>query len=333
MITEKEQMAKANLKGNTVKEYLEKFPALSKRALAEKIVFDYPLLYTDMEDARRAIRYWTGSNGDYSRSVLNTNKYLDHCKIPKSVAKKPRNVQLEGSKILWISDTHIPNHDEQAISLALEYGQKEEADCIVLGGDVLDNAPFTRWDKPPTVNQVRRWFDMAYDFLFHLRMVFPKAKIYWLEGNHDKWYERWLMKKAPILFDDPHYKMETRLKLDELDIQYIPENIKAKAGHLFLLHGHTLIKGVFSPVNGARGLFLRAKSSAIIGHVHSSSKHSETNLKGQLIGCWTVGCLCTLSPDYDPHNTKHNLGFAFIKVEPTGEYHVDNKEIYNGKIL
>lgn len=326
-------MTKALLQGETVLSYIDKFPTLSKQALAEKIMHDHPLLFNSRDSARASVRYHTGASGKKSRSNNPTAKKFNALRIPKSEAIKPKVHFLRTpAKILWISDIHIPNHDETALGLAIQFGMASNADTIVIGGDLMDNAPFSSWEKPPSVNQVRKWFDMTYEFLYGLRMNFPKADIVWIEGNHCKWYEKWLIKKAPILFDDPHYKMQTRLRLDELGIEYIPENIKVRAGHLFMLHGHTLIKGVFSPVNGARGVFLRAKSSVIIGHVHSSSKHSESNLKGQLIGCWSTGCLCTLSPDYDPHNTKHNQGFAFIEVEKGGDFRVDNYEIHNGKI-
>ena len=87
-----------------------------------------------------------------------------------------------------------------------------------------------------------------------------------------------------------------------------------------------------APVNAARGVFMRAKSSMLIGHVHSTSNHSETNIKEEPISCWSTGCLCTLAPDYDPHNTKHNVGFAQILVEKDGNFEVLNKRIINNKI-
>jgi len=70
----------------------------------------------------------------------------------------------------------------------------------------------------------------------------------------------------------------------------------------------------------------------LIGHVHTTSEHSESNIKEENIACWSSGCLCTLSPDYDPHGTKHNLGFAHIMVEKDGNFEVRNKRIINNKI-
>jgi hypothetical protein len=40
--------------------------------------------------------------------------------------------------------------------------------------------------------------------------------------------------------------------------------------------------GVYSlPVNAARGVFMKAKESCIIGHVHKVSEHQETDIDGK----------------------------------------------------
>jgi predicted phosphodiesterase len=335
--TTNNHMIKVTARAEIVKDVLDRFPDFPSKGLAEKIWRENPLHFNDAEDARSIIRYYRGSSGDRNRANIADRSQVGSGKtfIGRSRAPKRTVVRIpeKYNNILWLSDIHIPNHDQAAVNTAIAYGVTKKVNCIVIGGDLLDNEPFSNWEKKPSAGKVKEWFDMGYEFLLTLRLTFPDAKIYWMEGNHDQWYERWLIKHAPIVFDDHYYKLENRLRLSDLDITYLDQFTKVKAGKLFMLHGHTLIKGVFSPVNAARGLFIRAKSSTIIGHVHSSSKHSEMNLKGDLIGCWSVGCLCTLSPDYDPHNTKHNQGFAHIETGAGGSYHVNNIEIYNGQIL
>jgi hypothetical protein len=141
------------------------------------------------------------------------------------------------------------------------------------------------------------------------------------------------MKKAPMLFNDDYFRLPQRLDLKKYSVDFYEQHIVVRAGRLHMLHGHTIVRGFMAPVNAARGVFMRAKSSMIIGHVHSTSNHSETNIKEEPISCWSTGCLCTLAPDYDPHNTKHNVGFAHILVEPNGEFEVINKRIINNKIM
>jgi predicted phosphodiesterase len=323
-----------SLKNQTVAQYIDKYPSMTKHSLAKVILEKEPLVFSDLEEVRWFIRYLTNSAGEHARSVSAGSmgsKKMNF--VGRSVAKKARTVSLpqKNDNILWISDLHFPNHDEDAINLALNYGLDKKVNTIIIGGDLLDNEPFSAWDKKPSVNQVRRWFEMVQDFLLGLRLQFQDVDIYFLLGNHDLWYEKFLVKKAPILFDDPYYSLEKRLKLDQLDIIVLDEKTKLKIDGLLALHGHTLMRQKLPPVNAARGVFLRSKHSIIIGHVHSSSKHVETTLAGKMISCFSVGCLCTLSPDYDPHNTKHNQGFAHI-TRKSGFYHVDNLEIQDGVI-
>lgn len=313
--------------------YILEFPQMSKRALADYIFSKEPLLFSDSEDVRYFIRYHTGAAGDVKRKQKGEN-VLQMNYIPPSRAAKysDYNLPATNDNIIWLSDIHIPNHDQKAVNVAIGYGLEKNVNTIILGGDILDNEPFSAWEKKPSASSVREWFDMTYEFLLMLRLKFPDADIIWLEGNHDNWYERWLIKKAPILFDDHYYKMEQRLKLDSLSITYINQFTKMRIDDLYALHGHTLMRQKLPPVNAARGLFMRTKQSAIIGHVHSTSNHVETTLKGKMIACYSVGCLCTLSPEYDPHNTKHNQGFAHI-TRKNGYYHVDNLMIIDGKII
>jgi len=119
--------------------------------------------------------------------------------------------------------------------------------------------------------------------------------------------------------------------LDELNITFIPDKQIIHAGKLTILHGHELGASVFSPVNIARGLFLRAKDSALCGHHHQASEHTEPNINGKITTCWSVACLCELHPDYMPIN-KHHHGFAHVRVLDTGEFEVSNYRIVNGKI-
>ncbi len=207
-------------------------------------------------------------------------------------------------------------------------------DCVILGGDVMDNTPFTSHDAPPpSPDDVRDYFEMTQQFLQWLRSKFTKAHIIWIEGNHDNWLMRWLMKKAPILFNDPYYHLPQRLDLKKYNVEFFTQEVILKIGKLNASHGHTIVKGVFAPVNAARGVFMKTKSNYIIGHCHTTSQHLETNIKGEQIGCWSTGCLCELSPSYDPHNTKHNLGFAHITVENNGSFTIANKMIVNNKIV
>ena len=93
------------------------------------------------------------------------------------------------------------------------------------------------------------------------------------------------------------------------------------------------MRGAFSPVSPARGVYVKAKQSIIIGHTHKISEHTETNLGGEITTTWSTGCLCELNPDYVPFANNYAHGFAYVEVDKNGNFRVENKRIYNGKIL
>jgi hypothetical protein len=101
--------------------------------------------------------------------------------------------------------------------------------------------------------------------------------------------------------------------------------------NLSILHGHEFRESVMAPVNAARGLFLRAKSCAIAGHLHQTSEHTESTVQGKMIATWSTGCLCDLHPKYMPIN-RWNLGFCVVTVGSKG-FQVDNKKIIDSRVV
>lgn len=315
---------------------LREFPEHGKLTLAKALVAKYPMLFDTVEIARSVLRNMTGTHGPKSRLT----KKLDHSpdnpmRLPKSYAadRTPFVLPDNANRILVISDLHIPYHSIDAITAALEYGKSHNANTVLINGDLIDFHHQSTFEHDATKRSTKQEFDAAREFLEILRREFPKAGIYFTEGNHDSRYEKWLMRKAPELFGDAHYTLQTRLGLDDLQIRWIDANTLVYAGKLSISHGHKIVRGVFAPVNAARGVFLKTKASHLIGHTHSVSEHTEKRLNGDIVTTWSTGCLCELTPEYDPFVNKYTHGFAFITTEPNGDFHVDNKRIYNGKII
>ena len=141
-----------------------------------------------------------------------------------------------------------------------------------------------------------------------------------------------MLLKAPELFDLDFWKIEDLFNFAELRIHLVKSLDYVLLGKLKVVHGHEYRGGFVAPVNPARGLFLRTKESALQSHVHRTSEHTEKTIGGTLIGCWSIGCLCELQPDYNPYNN-YNLGFAMVEVKKNGAFSVFNKRIIDGVIL
>lgn len=328
--------------GKLAIEYRTKYgPEMPSLKLARIMYAENNLLFSTLDSARSALRRIEGKNGNESRARYKHNELFMSKDRPKNPYNLPETYQdtreplilpLICNNILLLSDLHIPYHDINAITIALDYGVTNKVNTIFINGDLLDFHGLSRFEHDPRKRRVKDEFDAAKSFLVTLRKTFPNALIYWLKGNHCTRYEKWLMSKVHEVFDDEYYHMENRLRLNEERITLIDDRQLVKAGKLSITHGHHIMKGFFSPVNSARGVYMKAKQSTIIGHVHKVSTHSETDMDGKVITTWSTGSLCELKPDYSPLVSNYQHGFAHVVVEANGDYTVKNYQIINGKL-
>lgn len=330
------------VKTKIAKEYRDKYGSkMPSRKLTRIMYNENKLLFKSEEEARWALRYIEGKTGDKDRQSLSDKKYiiketrpLNPYSLPEPDADdlQPYKLPIAFNDFILAADFHVPNHRNEPIAAMLKYAKENNIKQLFINGDLLDNTPFTRWAREPlNRNDVRRWFDMAQNLLKEFKKYFNE--IYWLEGNHDFWYKRFLMQKASELFDDPYYELENRLKLKEIGVTFIGQEYLVKAGHLNIIHGHILFRGGGSYANGARMLYMKTKANTIASHLHVESSHTEPDLNDKIVTTFVTGCMCSLRPEYQPYGGKSCHGFAHIKVKPNRDFTVKNMRIFNGEIL
>lgn len=339
-------MAKQTAKGRIVTSYLDKYPEMPSLTMAKLIVAENPLDFKDAETVRTLIRNYRGalgqrtgslnplSNGKYHREI--SDKNLAPYKLPDEddVDILPYHLPKHNDNIGVLSDIHIPNHRNNILQLACNHFKENNCNTIILNGDVLDNTPFTRHEgKRPTPKQVRIWFDKTELFFEWLRDSFPNADIYWTEGNHDFWYRRWMMQHAWQLDEDPYYSLQARLHIDEYKIKFIAQSKYLLAGKLGICHGHWFMGKFGGGVAPARTVYLKTKKSMVIGHVHTTNEYTETDLSGDITTCYSTGCMCTLTPEYQPMGGKSNHGFGHAIIHKDGNFNFRNYRIHKGVIL
>lgn len=334
------------MKTKIAKEYLSKFPDSPTASLAQKMYKENKKVFDNVEQARNTLRYHRGAMGSKNRVNLKDDTHKKPLKfseanlygLPKSYAEKRQPLVLPkaNNEIVVVSDFHVPYHDIPAIECFLNYAKdnRNKINTVILNGDILDFHDLSKYEKDPRARTTREEFDTCRALLECIRKALPKADIYWTMGNHDERYEVWLYKKAPEIFDDPYFKLEERLRLNELRIKIVDSLTMIMAGKLYIAHGHKWQNGAFggSPVNAARGLYMKLKKSAIMGHVHNVSQHSEKDIAGVITSCWSTGCMSELRPAYNAFCNKYQHGFAHVSVSPNRNFTVKNMMIIDGKI-
>lgn len=320
-----------------VEEYVSKYKDLGHAPLSRFVYNKHPEAFRDSEQVRTFIRDVRGKIGNRNRKNCDKTHFetmkrsYNPYNLPASDEAEwiPYKMPKGCTRILCLSDVHIPYHNIEALTIALDYGKEKKVNGILLNGDILDFYGVSSFEKDPRKRHFAEELEMGRDFLKILKENF-NCPIYYKLGNHEERYERYLKVKAPELLDVSEFRLENLLRFGEVGCNLIDEKRIIKIGSLNVMHGHEFGRSVFSPVNPARGVYMRAKESTIIGHHHQTSEHSEPSLNGKVVTTWSQGCLCELHPEYMPIN-KWNLGFSYIERKED-DYTVDNLRIVDGQI-
>jgi hypothetical protein len=320
--------------GELVKSYLKKFPSISSNKLATMLITEYPADFKSHDTARALIRYYRGSIGDRQRSKLTPETYMPKISVPSSDETDLLPYELDQNRwpIIAAGDVHIPYHSQDALEIMLEQAYNIGAKTLLMSGDWIDMYQVSRWQRDPRLRNVKDELTMFNQVLDMIQKEMPSMKIIFKVGNHEARFDNYLMANAPELYDMNEMHLENILKLRERNVDLVKDKRIMKFGHLYIIHGHEYVFSISNPVNPARGLYNRAKKSTICFHHHQTSEHTEPSINGDIVTCWSSGCLCGLKPDYMPLN-KWNHGFIEIDGGEDGEFLVRNRRIVNYKIV
>lgn len=319
-------------KTKAIRETLERFPDLGNRTIARIVLHNYGDLYeNDIEKIRAVVRYYRGAIGNKSRT-LGKKEYVKPPVMPATWRQKRTPYYLSPGLWAIFPDVHVPFHEPAAVESAVAYAKKNKVNGVFFPGDLQDCAAVSYW----TTGRKRdfdREIEATIDFLDFIKYEFPKQKKVVLPGNHEYRLPRYYQTRAPELMGIPLAAMDKVLDFEARGFEYLEYNQLVYAGKLPILHGHE-VRRITSAVNPARGLFLKIRMWGMCGHCHKTSENSEKDLQGTLLTTWSVGCLCDLSPDYDPYTNGWNWGFALVNVEKDGHFEVENKRILSsGKVV
>lgn len=331
--------SKIKITGQICREYREKNMDMPTAKLARIIYKENSAAFTDQEHARAVLRHIEGKMGDSNRHKADprffreehrpTNPY----KLPDSDEETYEPYVITGHKrVLVINDIHLPYHNIEAITACFNYAKKEKPDAIFVNGDLLDFHSISYFEKDPRKKHFAQELDMFKLFFETLQKTF-KCRVYFKFGNHEERYESYLFKKAKELVGVEEFELENIIKARAQGIEVIKDKRIVMMNELPFIHGHETGRGIFNPVNTARGLFLRAKHSAVQGDSHTTSEHTEPDILGKIMTTWSVGALCGLTPKWLPIN-KWNHGFAIIDLDSNKhDFEFRNFRIYKGKVL
>lgn len=328
-------MGKPDELSEIVKDLVRKHPNAPARTLGRRLVKETNGALT-LDQARLRICRAMGVQGKRNRSQTSDKSAYRKARaagelpaIPPSLTKpwSPYDLAVTG-RVGVLSDIHIPFHHPVALKAAIDHLTDTGIDALLLNGDIADFYRISHWVKRPLERDFAGELDSVRTFLALLRKRFPRIPIVYKLGNHEERWERWLLQRAPEISDEPEMGLDVWLRTAPHNIEIIGDQRIVMLGTLPVLHGHELPKGISSPVNAARGAFMRTHHTVLVGHQHQTSGHCEPNMFHDETFVWSTGCLCGLNPEYARFN-RWNLGFAVVTVHRDGEFDVSNLRITN----
>lgn len=220
-----------------------------------------------------------------------------------------------------LSDVHIPFEDKKAVDLALLFLKDVQPDRIILDGDIVDCWEISKFDKAPrTGATLQDELDQGRAFLKRIREVCPKARIDFIEGNHEFRLKAYLYRKAKELEGLRGVSIPEQLDFQDLNILWHPVRRGAsrfvdnyiKVGELYV--GHFDAANKYAGYTAKNLLYSRGVS-VLQGHIHRIGMSSWTRANGEELVAIENGCLCDRNPSYvsDP-NWQSGLSIIHHKI-------------------
>jgi predicted phosphodiesterase len=320
------------------RDLVQRIPNAPARTLARRLVLDFPDVFPTVESARTIIRNVLdthGTQGTAKKSKLPRGKRQAGWKpeFPPTSAEPWTPYELPTPCcVLSLSDFHVPYHDQAAIVAAVRHAKrKHRITHLVLNGDYMDFYRLSRFQRNPLKRSLHAELATGRDGLVWLAGEFKKQELVYKRGNHDERWNAWCWNHAPEMADCEHMQLSTALKLANYGYTEVGDE-PIMAGKLPILHGHELGNQVASPVNPARGAFMRTLYTVLVAHSHQTSTHSQGNIWHEEMAAFSQGCLCDLTPEYARVN-KWNHGFAVIEVEKDGMFNLTNYRVGTGGVV
>ena len=309
-------------KADRVREFLTERPVngrgkkWDKRDLALVLIEKYPDLWPNWEAARTTVRRVTGSQGEKSRMEITMPEPIkffyngfdkwatENLNTEPAPFDEPFIIPSSITQLSIIADLHGPYLDKDVMTSFLR--RTKDKTALLLNGDLMDSESLSRHLKGHNLIEYDKEIELCYQILKGLKQEFDH--VYFKEGNHDFWLERYLLTNAREIFRLRGLDLKTLLRLGELGVHHIHNLKYIQYGDLDGVHGHEF-PGFGMGKLPATGLldkwqtFKKQYDVKILGSHshridHSISKKSKDGKFG--LG-WVTGCMCRKAAAYSPY--------------------------------
>lgn len=274
-------------------------------------------------------------------------------RLRKPNKRQPNAIPTARSKTytrVCIPDTHGSKCSKEALNAL--YGDLRKLSNIrevILLGDHIDCGGFlAQHHTLGYVDETGYSFceDVAAcnEFLDTIHGICPKARITYIEGNHEARIEKWIVTSVLRSEADANllrsiFGPEHVLYLAKRGIEFIPQKSRngntrtrgaIKRGPCYFTHGAS-----YRGKNAARSAMADFKRNVVFANTHRMLSYAESSAEDEQIGAWCPGCLSELMPlwrNTDYTHWSHGYAVQIVKCESEKFLHV-NVPIIDGVSL
>lgn len=240
----------------------------------------------------------------------------------------------------FITDPHIPYHDNKALSCALSVLKDSKISELFLGGDVLDQY-WCHDHGPKHPDIVKGFFDEAAEgnkFLDLIDREWPTIPKHFIEGNHENRFERYIIKNCYQIFGLTELSKILRIDKDSQNPRLFWKWYPFRTGQLIRVQNTDLYLK-HAPKGSSGPTIINASACNLgFGHIHRIIDEHKVSADGRRIHVWSPGWLGDVRFDkvfgYVPGHWSWQQGFARIWIDDvTNQFWVDIHQIKDGKCI
>jgi predicted phosphodiesterase len=165
-------------------------------------------------------------------------------------------------RILIVPDTHVPYEDRRAVRLLLEIAKEFQPKHLIFLGDFWDFYSVSSHSKNPNrTTNLEDEINYGRKLLATIKGVAGNPKTTFIAGNHEDRLTRYLMDKAPALYNIN--SLPKVLGLKQLGVDYVPYKEAYQLGKVLYTHD-----AGYAGANAHRQSFNAFQHSVVIGHTH-----------------------------------------------------------------
>lgn len=238
-----------------------------------------------------------------------------------------------GSRLLYLSDVHIPTEDRPALEVMVSLAEDVGVTGVIAAGDIYDCYCIS--EHPKQAERILENGTLREEAAkgLYLTTWLSTRPVVFIEGNHEDRINRFV-DKNPALHG---LTVKEVLGLPDQWV-YLPNGGQVRLGNLVMSHGDTEFKKSTGGRYPAQKLLdMAPDQSSIIGHLHRIGQARRTSYDEQGIprtrAAWTNGHLSRVDSHYEYVSRYIGWQTGFITIDVMWEEDRPRFAVYQHEVL